>query len=310
MAKSCFSILQNPVQLEGKRAEGISRILERYGNHPQVNAEITTAERWSAEYFSLEKASRFSALARDAKASILKKLEQTIVGEIQLIEVAGMAFTAKMASLAPSVEERELYSFFAADEARHFQLISQISSPPDPETVKKNSFLRFIGELIDTQNPEPLVFFIQVFLEGWGIHYYGGLSRACKDLRTKQTLESIIKDEASHHGSGLLLFQEAKLPQQEQQFIQETMGFFLDAIRIGPQSLTKTLADACGGLSEAEVVQFLEEIEFQKKVATDLGYIRSILQKSDSVELLKRFEAKKAFELPNIKDCAKAIVSS
>jgi hypothetical protein len=123
-------------------------------------------------------------------------------------------------------------------------------------------------------------------------------------------LDAILKDEASHHGSGLLLFEESRLLETEKKLVHETMSFFLDAIRIGPQAITEALAKTSGGMSVQEVEQFLTELDFQKKVASDLGYIRAILQKSAAPELLASFEAKNAFRIPTARECAEKIISS
>jgi rubrerythrin len=309
---TCFEVLGSGVPTLDGASQGIEKILARYGTHPAVTAASAPADapRWNGEYFQLHRARAFQSVGLERQNQLLRQQERRILEEVRGIEVAGMHFAAKMSAWAPTIEQRELYSFIAGDEARHYRLVQQLLPAGAPDDIAQKSFLRFIGELIDTQDPTVLVFFIQVFLEGWGIHYYSGLARACLDPRTKQTLETIVRDEASHHGSGLLLFDENQLGAPETRLVLDTMKYFLDAIRIGPQAITEAVACAIGGMSEGEVEKFLQEIDFQKKVAADLGHIRSILQKSNSHRLLAAFEAAGAFDLPTARECAKKMTTT
>src|SRR4051794_27600610 len=79
---------------------------------------------WNETFFGLDKTSLFKSLSKEKQTLVLAKLSESLIAEAWSIEKCGMTFGAKMSLLSNSHEESILYSLLAADEAKHFHMIS------------------------------------------------------------------------------------------------------------------------------------------------------------------------------------------
>jgi hypothetical protein len=120
--------------------------------------------------------SRFRGLDSAVRGRVLAHCGDALLQEALHIETMGVAFAARMALLATTVEERMLYGFFAAEEATHLAGVSRFASRCPAE----GPFLAMLDELIAEGDRATLVLVVQVVLEGWGLDHYRGLARACR----------------------------------------------------------------------------------------------------------------------------------
>lgn len=299
------------LELDSTQLNGLNRILENYCSYSGVNkaaAFNTNDTRWSAEFYSADRSSVFRSLTLQQQHDIVKGFDYRVLSEIQWVEVVAMSFANRMSSSAKTTSERELYSFIGSDEARHLHLINSIIGTPKEVDVQNNYFLKMVGDIIDKENRDVLVFFMQVILEGWGIHHYTDLSRACNDPYTKSVLSTIVQDEASHHGSGLLIFKEDRLASEDQKKIFGVMEIFMECLRSGPSNLINPIAQAAGGMNQAEVLSFLEETNFQTRAQGQLHYIHMMLLKSKAHKLVSHLKNLGAFDTINLQDCTKNLM--
>ncbi len=284
-------------------SKGLQKIISKYADE-RPSLWDQNAPRWNGDYFGFSKSSLFQSLELDTKNRILKGCENDILNEIQLIEIAGMTYASRMSILASNDEERQLYCHFASDEARHYHDISTVVGRTPNRVPPAGSFPWYIGHLIETQERLPLLFVIQVVLEGWGIHYYSQLATHTLDPQLKRVLEHIVKDEAGHHGSGLLLFNEHDLSPES---IEQTLGVlreFISSIKQGPLFLLKNLTAVVGPITTLQIAQFLEELSFEEKITNDLKIFKSLIRKSGSIQMLGRLEQAGAFDFKSHREQA------
>ena len=88
--------------------------------------------------------------------------------------------------------------------------------------------------MIEHAPKKSLVFMIQVLLEGWGMTHYTEMTDQCLDEELTLNLKSILADESSHHGSGLILFDERDLNREEREYILTSLKSFLQMVQVGP----------------------------------------------------------------------------
>jgi rubrerythrin len=294
-------------------AQSIARILNKCAPETGPNsgfAAVSGPAIWGAGHYGLERSSLFAAMSTQQQDSILKKLGIAILEEAQFIELAGMSFTAKMSLLSNDHQQRQLYSFFAADEARHLRLISDLVGAPKAGQAEQNSFLQYLGKVIQTESRLPLMFLSQIILEGWGLTHYTTLAERAQNQQVRETLNSIVADEARHHGSGLVMFNEKNLTPHELESIDGWLSQFLEMIRVGPYSVIAHLARENQGLTESEIHLFLTENKFEDKVQADLQMMSRLMRKSGANEILRRCEQRGLMTSPNVGPTAAKIASS
>lgn len=250
---------------------------------------------WPPSAYGLQSVTVFQHAPPAVQRAVLHALGRSRLLEAYGIENAGMSFAAKMSLLAESVEEQMLYSFFAAEEAVHFQLIQSLLGPlPAPYS---DPFIAFLRALIQTAERRPLQLIIQVVLEGWGLDHYASLMKTCQLECLKAPLQRILSDEAGHHGSGLALFCESEVTASEQAYILEMMGVFLDMVRVGPVGLLQTLEAELGGLTPSQREEVLQEMKASAETRRKLELLRGLLQKAGAYRTLAALEARQGFAL-------------
>lgn len=293
----------------------IERILQKCSRsssqEPDAQALPILQEKhgWSSNFYRLDRSTQFASLSEEKQNAILLDCSRKNIEEALMIEIAGMSYTAKMSLLSDSIEQRELYSHFAADEANHYRAIRAIVGTPKMEMVDQNPFLRHLGLMIQDETKSSLVLLIQVILEGWGIPYYTRLANESRLPEVSQVLHKIVADEAKHHGSGLLLFFENKLSSDELSRVQDRLTELLTLLRLGPAGVAASLSRELGGMNEQDLIRFLEETSSQDKLKSDLELIQFLLKKVGAFKTLEKLSQKGLFELVGISDCASQLAS-
>lgn len=239
---------------------------------------------WPAKHFNLDRVTVFRDASEAEKEQILEGCCRDLLEEAYWIEKLGMYFAAKMSLMAYSTEERMLYSLFAADEAVHFNWISGYVSAESVAAPSGNPFIKLLDDLLRGEDKLALTYIVQVILEGWGISHYHSLSRDATDVGLKKIFESIIKDEARHHASGLVLFNEQKPSSEQVESLIETMSRILFMVQIGPQSIVSRIEQVKGHVSRAQKVKIFEELLCEIGTRKRLDVLKSLINSAARAE--------------------------
>ena len=262
-----------------------------------------TGPFWSEQFFGLHNCSRFVEASEKEQKEVLALCSASVLEEAYFIEKSGMAFAAKMVLLSETVEERMLYSLFASDEATHFELIRRFVDENNVD-CESNPFLNLLSQFIESGEPVALQFVVQVVLEGWGLGYYRSLAQACTDESLREVFEAILRDEASHHGSGLVLFSEAQRNETISKQIVDVMVQFLGMVQFGPQSVVAALEQVVGPFSGEQRVTVFDELNAQAHSQERLTLLKNLMLKCEADDIVMALEQAGCFVAYTPKECA------
>lgn len=261
---------------------GVKRLvasgLERRGR--TVLQASGTAVHWNASFFGLDRVEAFFSATPSAQCRILERCGRMLLEEAYFIERAGIAFASKMVLLSKSIDERQLYALFVADEASHFALISSFVPEPKLASSRENGFLVLLDELIAEGCRAQLQVLIQVVLEGWGLSHYRELRDGCHTAELKDAFSTILADEAAHHGSGVLLTQDAELSKDERAFVLHALERMLSFVRCGPQGILRVLQAELGSFDRAARLAVLAGLSSERESEERLRRLESLMLKS------------------------------
>jgi rubrerythrin len=233
---------------------------------------------WTAEHFNLNRVTVFNQASEDERRAMLQGCSASLLAEAYYIEKCGMYFAPKMCLLAESTREKMLYSLFAADEATHFNWIANFTPHEAVIDYLHNPFIRLLDEILRYEDRTTLTYIVQVILEGWGINHYNLLMKNCQDAALKQTLENILKDEARHHGSGLLLFNQRELSKEQHERILDILIQFFRMVQVGPQMAVAQIARIKGHLSNDQKRQIFAELDCEAETAGRIATLKSLIR--------------------------------
>jgi rubrerythrin len=271
----------------------------------QVIKPIQGQAFWTAEHFHLNRVSIFREASQVEQQKILQACSRNVLAESYYIEKCGMYFSAKMSLLAKNTQERMLYSMFASDEAVHFNWIANFISPDDVQDYLQNPFIQLIEELLQKEEPATLAYIVQVILEGWGIHHYQTLAKNCLDSSLKKVLETILKDEARHHASGLILFNEHKLTEQQINNIITILVQFFQMVQTGPQMVVAQLEQIKGRLPMEQKVQVFAELSCESETAKKISTLKSFIKAAAYADvIIENLEQANSFKPFTATECA------
>lgn len=249
---------------------------------------------WQAEFFGLDQVTLFQASSPTEQQQILQLVNQALLTEAYLIEKTGIAYMSKMALLAETTEERMLYALFSGDEVNHLAQIRPFLSA-EPVNID-DSFLRFLADLVDSEDKSLLLFVIQVVLEGWGLSHYRHIAKHCSDRTLGEIFRGFLQDESRHHGTGVTLFNRQSLSVNSQANIIETLTLFLRMVQSGPQRIVGALAQIKGGLSPQQQVKIFTELDTETHSATRLNLLRSLMEKSGAGAIVAALNQQELFQ--------------
>ncbi len=256
---------------------------------------------WASSYFNLDHSSLYGGATEEQQQDILRRCADLLLTEAWFIEKSGMAFAAKMVLLAPTTEARMMYSLFGADEARHLHALTPFL-PRIPESSQGDSFLFLLSQIIEEGDRGSLVLLIQVVLEGWGLHHYRQLAEACRDPALAQVLLRILKDEAGHHGSGVVLTTGGLVPgDPDQTFV--SLRRLLDLVRCGPLGVVGAVEGVLGPLTRNQKIHLLHELNGRAHAASRLELLESLLARSGNRTWIQRLEREGSFQPLAPQDC-------
>jgi hypothetical protein len=257
---------------------------------------------WAAEFYGLQRVSLFKQATREQKWEILDACGRGLLEEAYFIEKSGMGFAAEMVLLAPSIEERMLYSVFAAEEARHFDAVRPFLTGDLP-AAPNNPFLALLSETIECADRAALQFVIQVVLEGWGLVHYRALRDACGHPVLHERLDAILKDEAAHHGSGKVLFAEARVSEATERRIEDVLTSMLRMVQAGPAGVLGALQATFGALSRAQKITVIEELGGRAHAQERLDHLHQLVRFESVRSIIERLEARGLFQSLSPEEC-------
>lgn len=283
------------VEVHSTSSSDIANLLQRkIGEKPKPDIKELSG-LWGADSYDLQSVDIFRESTLSEKKLILEDCARTRLEEAYHIEKSGMAFTSKMTLLADTLDERKLYCQFSADEANHLEAITAFL-PNISDNYKNNPFIQLLADTINTGTRRPLIFIIQVLLEGWGIDHYQGMFNTCHSIALGEVLSKIIKDEAGHHGSGLMLFNEKELSRNEFNFIIDTLKNFFRMVQVGSVGVLDSIEKTKGHLSTSQKIGLLHQLESQESAQRKLKVLKKLMHKAESNKIIEELEKHNCFQ--------------
>ena len=265
-----------------------------------VDEAPDAADLWRPSQFSLQKSKLYESLDETQQRAILARAARGLLEEAYFIEKSGMAYSAKMTLMAKTTEERMLYSAFAADEASHLMLVRDFLGG-DP-SGDGGPFLALLAEVIENGDRDSLVFIIQVVLEGWGLTHYRSIAHSAQNPLLQDALNRVLRDEARHHGSGMLLFDPDALSKKTRAYVVEVLVRFLGMVQAGPMSLVAAV-DEVAGMTRTQRRRFLEEIEGEDHSRSRLRILRGLMIRAGALEIIDALDDHRAFRPWTVEEC-------
>lgn len=269
--------------IHGLRNTSIDKVVR--ARYRKSLAKCSDTTFWDEKSFDLESVEVFKNLSDEEQRKVLFENCQDRVEEAYHIEKSGIAYGAKMTLMSETIDERILYGTFTGDESRHFQLISKYLKR-DTVNPHANPFLQLLGQMIETAPKKSLVFMIQVLLEGWGMDHYSSMAKSCLNDSLKEDLSSILADEASHHGSGLILFNESELTNEDLEYILISLERFFTMVQCGPLATFSRVNESVNGLSLRNKRDILEQMNAMGTTQSKLEQLSNLMKKSGATNLL------------------------
>jgi rubrerythrin len=246
---------------------------------------------WPAEHFGLNRVKAFQGATEAQKSEVLKLCSTALLEEAYYIEKGGMYYTAKMGLMAESTEERMIFNLFSAEETSHFQIISSCLEVNELDHFRSNPFLSMMSDICQNEGRTVLLYILQIVLEGWGIHHYHALAETCSDPYLKESFRMILKDEAKHHGSGLILFNENEASERDRATLKEILTHFFKMVQVGPQIIVGSL-DRVIGLTRQQRVKTFAELDCQAQTARKIQVLKDcIISANHSAEVIGHLES-------------------
>lgn len=249
--------------------------------------QLALAEAWPAASFGLDRCDAYSAADAARQRAILERCATDRLQEAWYIERLGIVYGAKMTLLAESDDERTLYALICGEEAAHFRLIASLVPRPEGES----EFTALLDRIVAEASKPALVFLVQVVLEGWGMHYYARLERECLAADVRDAFSRILRDEARHHGSGVVLVRDLAGDPRALGEIEGYLRQLLAMVRSGPQSVVAALEPRSEEDARALFVALGDG-----KTRADLALLRRLIELPHLHGLAANLEADALFE--------------
>lgn len=233
---------------------------------------------------------------QELQNNVLRKITQLNLSLSRYIETSGHNYGAKMILSAESLDEKSIYALFAAEEAIHLKEFENFMNfVPDPE-VHWHPMLNPLAAAIKDGEKNTCLYIIQVLLEGFGMAHYGGLRQDCLYEPLQVAYDRILKDEARHHGTGIILSKQNTLTNIEQEQIFEYTREFILSLQSASWVL-KCIEEQRGGLSEAEKKKYVQDTNQSQVLQGRLLKLREMLEKVDDYDLVNKLDKDNVFKL-------------
>ncbi|BAZ39993.1 hypothetical protein NIES4101_59540 [Calothrix sp. NIES-4101] len=262
---------------------------------------------WGASFFGLDKVTIFQNAPIAERAKILQLCSCNLLQEAYVLEKVGVYYMAKMVLLSESTQEQMLYALYSADEVTHLAQISRFlpKSPAQKSQIweLEHPLLKFLIDIVDTEDKAVILFVLQVVLEGWSLSHYRSLAIECREPDLSLTLQGFLPDESRHHGTGVMLFHQMSLTQSSQDLIVKILVDFLRMMQLRHQSILAAIAQVKGYLSRSQKIRILEELDIENYNHTCLKFLRSLMRNPNSGAILHQLETRGAFQPLSASEC-------
>ncbi len=258
---------------------------------------------WDAAYFGMDQVGMYQAMPEEMKILALKLLTDHNLNEAYYIEKTGMSYAAKMILLSESEEEKALYSSIACDEATHLYEVKNFLNPGLEATYQGNGFLKFIADTAAQGSASICQAVLQVALEGHGMSHYANLRSGCLDPKFKEVLTRILLDEASHHGSGVVISINNQFSDSEKKILTEHMIQLGALLNCTLFPIVMVLEKLTGGLTSDQRTKVFEELNASAINADRLKNYRKLLTISKLDEKIPSTHQDQVFQSWNSQTC-------
>jgi len=282
----------------------LASALRRRPAPPSAGAHLSLAF-WPGAHFQLDRVTLYREATEEEQQRMLEACGRSIFAEAFFIEKSGMYFAAKMCLLAESTQERMLYSLFGADEAVHFSWLAKYVAAETVANYLHDPFITWLDARIREEDRLTLVYLVQVILEGWGLSHYRALASDCRDAGFITVCESIIRDEARHHGSGLIVSAEQRLSASRMKHLAELVIGLCRMIQAGPQMVAANIERVTGHLSRAQKSSVFAELGCEAETEKKLDLIKTLIRPTSGAEqILGELERAGAMRPYSAAECA------
>jgi hypothetical protein len=260
---------------------------------------------WPASFFGLDRTSIYRNAAEAEREEMLAGCSRSVLSEIYAIEKSGMYFASKMCLLAESVQERMLFSLFAADETVHFHWINPYAPLDAVAQFENDPFLQLLDEVLQKDDRLTLSYIVQVVLEGWGIHYYRELAKSCLDQSLAMVFERMIRDEGRHHAAGLAHFKHRPNDWKGSPRILDVLTGMLNMTQAGPQMAVSQIERVNGSLTRSQRTRVFSELECEARSTERINVIKSLIEAAaGGREIIGELERRDALRPYSAEECA------
>lgn len=249
---------------------------------------------WNQHHYHLAHSSYFNDLPESKQQDILLSLNHKSLSLSYYIEKFGLNYGAKMILAAESTEEKSLYALFSSDEVKHRLWLESFLQKDIIDNIEFHPLLNSLGLCLNEGNKNSMVFTIQVILEGFGLFHYGNLRETCQNPKLKEVFSDILKDEALHHGMGVVLAQRMVLDKETKSQIFDLTARFVRAL-IEAEWVLKTLNENSDGLTTSQVTKFKQEIGWQDQIQARTEKLKALIKKVGYVGLVEELEGADIF---------------
>lgn len=298
--KSLSKFLDPKDILEPKRKKNnsLSNLLDRRLDELTVSKKGMDVPKvlWGAERYGLQNSSLFLSLSDECKQRYLERMTELNLALSAFIETSGHNYGAKMILLSETLEEKSTYALFASDEAVHLREFQNFMKFDYSLESHHHPMLNPLAEVIRDGSKTSLVFVIQVLLEGFGMGHYHGLRESCLFDPLKDTYDQILKDEARHHGTGVILAKEEIPTNEDKDQIFEYTRDFIKAMQ-SAHWLSNVFEYVGKPLSASEQKQLWIDLNFEKILSSRIEKLKDMLGKVDSFGLIDKLDKNKVFKV-------------
>lgn len=251
---------------------------------------------WSGERYQFHRSKIVSSIPPEIINNVLAKMTQLNLSLSYWIEKSGYNYGAKMVLLSDRLEEKQIYNAFAFEESIHFHEFKNMMDFTPTKETHWHPMLNVLGDVIEDGEKSTLIYVIQVLLEGFGIGHYYNLQQDCLFTPMKEVFDRILKDEARHHGLGVVLAKESTYSMLEKDQIFEYTREIIQAFKNA--NWVESSIHELYPLSTKEKIQLKEETLFEQTINNRMIYIRELIGKANFLGLLERLEKEKAWTIP------------
>lgn len=286
------------LQPKRKTKGSLTTLLDKRLDELTVSKKGISAPKilWGPQRYGLQHSKAFNHLNEQDQNAYLERMTQLNLALSAFIETSGHNYGAKMILLSESLEEKSTYALFASDEAVHLREFQNFINFDYSLETHYHPMLKPLAEVIRDGSKTSLVFVIQVLLEGFGMGHYNGLKETCLFEPLVGTYDQILKDEARHHGTGIILAKEELPTKNDEDQIFEYTRDFISSMQ-SAHWLSQVFSDIGHELTKTQQSELWNDLNFEKILNQRVLKLKDMLLKVDSFNLIDRLEKDGVFKV-------------